>query len=102
VLKLTNRPRVVERLEVEPANKVLLQHEANRPLVVRSWLGVNLVWPGPGERFLEGVQSAGPLRMARGQRLWARRWANSYEGSKLVNDGGRCGFSVPNRPRVKP
>lgn len=90
VLGPTNQPLVIERLEVEPASKVLIQHEANRPLVVRSCLGANLVWPGPGELFLEEVQLAGVLRMSSGQKLWARSWANSYEGPKLINDGGEA------------
>ncbi len=90
VMGPTNQPLVIERLEVEPANKVLIQHEVNRPLVVASCLGANVTWPGPGELFLEEVQSAGPLRMSSGQKLWARSWANSFEGPKLVNDGGEA------------
>jgi hypothetical protein len=84
----TNEPLIIERLEVDPAAKVLVEHAAERTLVISSCLGVSMLWPGQGELFLEDVQSGAGLTMGPGQRLWARQWAGTFEGTKLVNNGG--------------
>ncbi len=83
-------PVIVERLEIDPPNRPLIRHDSARPLVISSCLGANLVWPGSGDVFLEDVQSAATLRMGTGRRLWARSWSSSFEGTKLVNDGGQA------------
>jgi hypothetical protein len=90
ILGPTNEPMVIERLEIEPATKLLIQHASERPLVVSSCLGANLAWPGSGEVFLEDVQSGLPLQMGEGRRLWARSWSSTFEGTKLINDGGQA------------
>ncbi len=84
----TNEPVILERLEVEPATKVLVEHASDRTLVISSCLGLNLTWPGRGELFLEDVHSGAGLKMEEGRRLWARQWSSSFEGTKLVNNGG--------------
>lgn len=84
----TNEPLIIERLEIEPQAKLLVEHASERTLVISSCLGANLTWPGKGELFLEDVHSGAALVMGEGRRLWARQWSSTFQGTKLVNNGG--------------
>ncbi len=78
---------VMERLEWAYGSDIIIEHAANRTLVIRH----SIVGPyrntGTGDLFIEDV-CGGPLEFRR-QRVWARQLNAEQPTTKIVNDGGQ-------------
>ena len=80
---------VVERLEIEPPQRLFLEQASDRRLVLSSCSGASLAWTGKGEVFLEDVSSVATWTVPAGRKLWARQWCIEVNGPKIINDGGQ-------------
>ena len=80
---------IVERLELQPAQRLFIEQASDRVLVLSSCEGASLNWTGKGDVFLEDVASRQPWTIPAGRRLWARQWCVEVPGTKILNDGGQ-------------
>jgi hypothetical protein len=80
---------LVERLELQPQQRVFIEQASDRKLVLSSCEGASLAWSGKGDVFLEDVSSKLPWTIPAGRRLWARQWCVECPGTKITNDGGQ-------------
>jgi Pectate lyase superfamily protein len=80
---------IVERVEVQPAQRLFVEQASGRTLVLSSCEGASLAWTGKGDVFLEDVSSRLPWTIPAGRRLWARQWCVECLGTKIINDGGQ-------------